>query len=420
MHLNDAKNLHQFLTSLKSTSGNSKKEKAAQWKTPAAREFLNLVGDKDRVHYVTWETVRQAKPLNDGIEWDTLWYEAEKRICTPSVTAGRIKYLLTQGWPEDILKAIVEKTLDAGISVKEVFKSQGSLAPFAVALAADWCKMKDKKREKILAEREYFTTPKMDGLRCLFVLIPGQEQVLSRKLKPLKNLGKHLKLLLEWFKDFPCVVDGEILSENNSWEATVNAVKNSNATAQAQFYPFDLIPAAEYLSGEYSMPKHERLNHLSLRMDYDSHLFVPVFFSRVRTTKDVSDGLEADLNDGWEGSVLHDLNAIYRPNPDKAENRSEALVKIKEWQSAEFRVFGFIAGTGKHYGRLGAMMVRGEIDGREIVSEVGTGFTDELRHDIWDNQESWKNALCEIKFFQTTPGGSLRFPSFLRRRVDLE
>ena len=167
------------------------------------------------------------------------------------------------------------------------------------------------------------------------------------------------------------------------------------------------------------MPKVKRLALLKKHMKYGP-MFVEVPFEPVFDLADVQSNLEKHLAAGFEGSVLHDLTAVYRPQVDKAENRTLAWIKVKEWLSSEFTVIGFIAGTGKHRGRLGAFLVEGEVDGVTVKSEVGTGMTNELRQDMWDNQSKWKGALVEIKYFRVTKDLSLLFPSMLRRREDLE
>jgi len=403
---------------MKSAQGSTaKKALASKLSTAYASEFIDLVGNSHRQWFITWDTVTKAAAIDDGIEWDDLWHEAEARLVTPTITAGRIKHLLNQGVEENVLKAIIDKTPDCGLSIKEIQKCMGITKPFAIALAADWCKMKVAKREALLATKKYATTPKMDGLRCFFVLIPGKYAALSREMKPLKNLSKHLDALRIMFKDFPCCIDGEILGDN--WNDTVTATKSSSGGhIKTRLHVFDLVAANEYTGGVFTMPKAKRLAALNKHMVWGD-LFVQVPFEPTFDCAEVLHHLELHLEQGFEGSVLHDMTAVYRPDVNKSDNRTLAWIKVKEWKSAEFRVAGFCAGCGKHMGRLGALIVEGGVDGRTVRSEVGTGFTNSLREEIWADRHKWLGAVCEIKYFEATKG-SLRFPSFLRRRTDLE
>lgn len=419
MLLQEALTLAADLLQIKTASGSTeKKSLAVGWGTPMHAEFLELVGNSNRQWFITWDAVTKAGlGINDGIEWDDLWGEAESRACSPTTTAARIRYLLNTGWPENVLKAIVDKTPDCGLSIKEFLKARGVKKPFAIALASDWCKMKQAKREEILSSKKYATTPKMDGLRCFFVLIPGKYAALSRAMKPLKNLSKHLEALKTLFAGVPCCIDGEIMGDN--WNESVTAVKSSSGgNIKASFYPFDLVTAEEFESGVFTMPKVKRLALLDKHIKYGP-MFTKVPFEPVFDCNDVLVEFKNHLSQGFEGSVLHDMTAVYRPDVNKSDNRTVAWIKVKEWKSAEFTVIGFMAGTGKHLGRLGALVVEGDLDSKHIKCEVGTGFTDTLREEIWADQSAWKGAVCEIKYFEATEG-SLRFPSYLRRRTDLE
>lgn len=415
MLLQEAESLSSDLLTVKEASGsNAKRDLAVSWGTPIHAEFLELVGNANRQWFITWDAVLSSQPVEDGIEWDDLWGEAEARQCKPSTTAGRIKSLLRKGWPENVLKAIVDKTPDCGLSIKEFLKVRGVKKPFAIALAADWCKMKQAKREEILSSKKYASSVKMDGLRMAVILAPHKREALSRAMKPLKNMAKLVEKLAAMFKE-PVVLDGEILSASNSWNDSVTGVKKEGSNIKMVYHIFDCVPYAEYLSGDFKMPKAKRLALLDKYLKPGPDI-VRVEFEPVFSVNEALAALNEALKQGWEGTVLHDMSAVYRPRPDKSDNRTEAWVKLKLWQSAEFRVTGFLAGTGKHLGRLGALTVEGVIDGDSIKSEVGTGFTDTLREEIWADQKSWLGRTVEVKFFAKTEG-SLRFPSYLRDRT---
>jgi hypothetical protein len=56
------------------------------------------------------------------------------------------------------------------------------------------------------------------------------------------------------------------------------------------------------------------------------------------------------------------------------------------------------------------------------VVKVGSGFSDELRKEVWQNQDKYLGAICEVKYFEETSnadgGLSLRFPIFKDFRSD--
>jgi ATP-dependent DNA ligase len=74
-----------------------------------------------------------------------------------------------------------------------------------------------------------------------------------------------------------------------------------------------------------------------------------------------------------------------------------------------------IEGTGKHKGRMGALMTP--------MGKVGTGFTDQERKEWWGRKALLGNHptlawLIEVECMQLTPDGKFRHPRFLRIRYD--
>ena len=85
----------------------------------------------------------------------------------------------------------------------------------------------------------------------------------------------------------------------------------------------------------------------------------------------------------------------------------------------DLQIIGFEEGSGRLTGTLGAILVRYK-DGN--IVKVGSGFTDELRKEIWQNRNQYYGVICEVKYFETSTndngGESLRFPIFVDFRHD--
>jgi ATP-dependent DNA ligase len=65
-------------------------------------------------------------------------------------------------------------------------------------------------------------------------------------------------------------------------------------------------------------------------------------------------------------------------------------------------------------GTLGAFVV----DHQGVKVQVGSGLSDEIRSEIWDNKEKYIGRTIEIRYQEITPDGSLRFPTFVCFRND--
>ena len=109
---------------------------------------------------------------------------------------------------------------------------------------------------------------------------------------------------------------------------------------------------------------------------------------------------------GGEGLMLR------RPGSKYEVGRSQSLLKVKTFHDAEARVIGHAPGTGKHKGRLGALIV--ELPGG-VQFNVGTGFSDAERGAPPD-----LGAVITFRYQELSDDGVPRFPSYVGERLDVE
>jgi len=73
-------------------------------------------------------------------------------------------------------------------------------------------------------------------------------------------------------------------------------------------------------------------------------------------------------------------------------------------------------GTGKNLGRLGALVCSGIDDGKEILVNVGSGFSDLDRDNFWHSRDQLLGHIVEVRADAVTQNQdgsySLRFPRF--------
>ena len=85
---------------------------------------------------------------------------------------------------------------------------------------------------------------------------------------------------------------------------------------------------------------------------------------------------------------------------------------MKRFSDAEARVVAHLPGTGKHSGRLGAVLVE-MLDGTRF--SVGTGFTDAERE-----APPPIGAIVTYRYQELSDGGVPRFPTFVAIRDDYD
>jgi DNA ligase 1 len=108
---------------------------------------------------------------------------------------------------------------------------------------------------------------------------------------------------------------------------------------------------------------------------------------------------------GGEGVMLRQPGSIY------AAGRSATLLKVKRFHDAEARVIGYEPGTGRHKGRMGALLVE---MANGIRFEIGTGFTDAQR-----DRPVPIGSTISFKYQEMTERGVPRFASFMGIRADM-
>jgi DNA ligase-1 len=199
-----------------------------------------------------------------------------------------------------------------------------------------------------------------------------------------------------------------------------------------------------YLRG--FMPFNERFGELVQRMAKlrfshvpGSHDVVVVAHHLVEDADRLDSTEQRALECGYEGVMIRSLHGHYKHG--RSSENEGYLLKVKRFHDCEAVVCGFdekwhnaneatkdeLGRThrtshkaGKQLtGTLGALKVRGvggDYDGVEF--DVGTGFSDIERQEIWDNQRGYEGRTLKVKYFPTGSKDKPRFPTFLGWRPE--
>lgn len=229
--------------------------------------------------------------------------------------------------------------------------------------------------------------------------------------------GKLIAAPSEWLAHLPdgFALDGEIYAGPGSFDRVVGIVNSQNCGARewqgVQYHAFDapLVEADAYERHSRMVAVVESVGGKvkDTRKNPKQHgvLFaLPQY--RVRDNTGLERMLNQALQAGREGLMLRRIDESYRPG------RNDGLLKYKRMLDAEAVVVDYQAGTGKHKGRIGALVCECETEDGDIVTfKVGTGLTDAVR-----SAPPEIGSVISFAYQEILKSGAPRFPVFLRQR----
>jgi DNA ligase-1 len=317
-------------------------------------------------------------------------------------------------------RRILIKDLRCGVSEKTVNKAvkkhpEYSVPVFSCQLAHDSANHESKVCGQKLLE------VKLDGVRVITVVYPnGQVDQYSRNGKELVNfelIKKQISKHAIFFSE-PVVLDGEVMSANfQDLMKQVNRKENVK-TDDAVLNLFDIITLQEFQNGKGNFRQIDR--SVSLLAWYNQcaeHMPNVDVVGQELVDLDTDRGQlrfkeinQTAIDGGYEGIMLKDPEAVY------ICDRSVAWLKLKPFIEVTLEVIDVEQGTGRNEGRLGALVCKGIDDSKEILVNVGSGFSDQLRSSIWQSRSKVIGHLVEVRADAITQNQdgtySLRFPRF--------
>ena len=333
-------------------------------------------------------------------------------------TATRAQW---NGW----YRRILIKDLRCGTSEKTINKvvekhyADYSIPIFSCQLAHDSANHEGKVCGKKLVE------VKLDGVRVLTIVYPdGRVDQFSRNGKELVNFP-HIREQFERTVTGvtePVVFDGEIMS--SSFQDLMKQVhRKSNVQANdAVLHLFDFLTLAAFEQGSWDRTQTDRSEKLkdwkNLWAEETPNIEI-VGQELVDLDTDAGQARYLEINKqaiagGYEGIMLKNPEAGYECK------RSVAWLKLKPFIELSLEIENVEEGTGKNLGRLGALVCSGNDEGRDVRVNVGSGFSDDLRTQLWGVRDTVLGQIVEVRADAITQNQdgtySLRFPRFLRFR----
>ena len=338
-------------------------------------------------------------------EFEELFYKLHDREITGSEAKEEVNKFLLKcrddvSW---VYRRVLTRDLKCGIASKTINSVFPNLIPeFNVQLASTY-EIGTKYKNSI-----WYASPKMDGVRGVF----KNNCFLSRKGREFIGLDVIRQEVEELSKRISAsLIDGEIYIPGknfNQIQSIISGDYSEKVKDQLQYHIF--LAANTHTSTTIEMlRKLDEMDNFQF-----PHLRRVKYTRIVNDPKSITSQASEYVAQGYEGVVLR------HPVTFHSEKRDKNLVKFKFFNEVDVVVTGIREGDGKYEGVCGSLSYVGNINGVQIIGEVGSGLTDYDREQIMHSPNCFLGKKMTVKFQDITPGepASLRFPVILGFKED--
>jgi DNA ligase-1 len=244
-----------------------------------------------------------------------------------------------------------------------------------------------------------FVQPKLDGIRCIAILKDGKCTLWTRTRKPITGVP-HIARAIENAFQVDVTLDGELYNHDfkANFEKIVSFVRQETPAEGhevVQYHVYDLPEEVPFSK------RAEKLRYLKSSW-FPNGEIVKVETVQVEDEAQAMSFFEEWRKQGYEGAMIRNADGKY------VNKRSYDLLKMKEFDDAEFDIIGVEEGRGKLQGHAGAFVCRTQ-DGKEFLAKMA-GDTGMLKT-YFENHSTWQGKKLTVKYQGLTgAAGVPRFP----------
>jgi DNA ligase-1 len=239
--------------------------------------------------------------------------------------------------------------------------------------------------------------PKLDGIRCLAVIVDGKCTLWSRTRKPILSLPHIVKELEQLANGASVILDGELYNHDfkDRFDVIVSMVRQDEPHKNhedVQYHIYDVVNDESF---------EDRFAESFLEVVGCPHVKI-VETVKISDSGMVDSFLNKFLDDGYEGLMLRNADSKYK------KGRSYDLQKMKIFEDAEFDIIGINEGRGNFQGHVGAFVCRME-NGNEFQAKM-SGERGRLK-EYFEDHSLWEGKKLTVKFQGLTSTNNVpRFP----------
>lgn len=273
---------------------------------------------------------------------------------------------------------------------------------------------------KTLKYSDYVFEYKYDGFRVIVYHCEGVTSAHTRNLLFLTNLTPFLKRALQLTEMSPeLILDMQLIGDSNFQELSKVIMRKNIPESLLQKLSIKIFDILSYQKKDLILETYATRKQILLGWLTRQNL-VNYYVPYHPITKPIVQHITESVN--YEGLILKSKFAAYAPN-----KRTNDWIKLKpQFYTVDLLVTRVHEGRGSKEGYYAAVTVATTTESGALVEigEVGSGFKLEDLKFLKEQTDNNKKILLEVKYqgLQSTQkyssGYSLRFPVFLRFRVD--
>jgi len=353
-----------------------------------------------------YDTTGRIRVLHVFTEGDVLIQESgvldgnlvkHEKVCKPK-NVGKSNE--TTGAEQAVLEAkskVAEKLTTGYFDSIEKLDDEGNDVVLPM-LAHDYHKM----TQTVDWEKPVYSQPKFDGQRCLIVVKEGNVTLLSRQGKVIDTM-EHIKAEIESMVSSKTnlVLDGELYAHGLSFQDNMRLIKKyrQGESEKVLYNVYDLVE---------NQPYHLRFENIVKILTGRKFNYIVL----VKTTPVSYNTLKhihaQNLSEGYEGTMIRHGNSGYEIN-----SRSKSLLKYKDFMDIALPIINVIPSDARP--TQGVIVCRLP-NGQAVKANLK--FSHAEREEILKNKADYIGKIAELRYFETTDDGSLRFPVCVGFRND--
>ena len=247
----------------------------------------------------------------------------------------------------------------------------------------------------------YILQPKFDGVRCRAIPLDAGGYIL---LSSEENILFSVPHIQDMFSDSPLDVelDGELYCHGMNFSEilsiTSRTVNIHPSYKMIKFHCFDIIEPGT---------QTERILRVKELSDYNLPYLEISPYWICNSLDDIMRVYDKLIELNYEGIIVRHAEAPY------VRKRSTWVMKFKGKREDDYLIVGYkeeMSINGVPKDTLGALQCESG-DGNTFF--VGTGFSDEVRHNLWKIRESLPGKFAKVKYQHLSSGRKVpRFPVY--------